>query len=154
MLGCPARQPRAGEKSLASRRNKQKQQPSGSGFTRREALQAGIGLGVLAGAAAACGPVSNRCAGGPRGPADGVANAQLAAIDTIVVLMLENRSFDNFLGGLRLDPGYAAAATVDGLTGDERLPDANGASVPLMRMAGNGAADPHQHASAGARHAE
>ena len=47
----------------------------------------------------ACGPMSNRCAGGPQLPANGVANAQLAAIDTIVVLMLENRSFDNFLGG-------------------------------------------------------
>ena len=48
--------------------------------------------------------MSNRCAGGPQLPANGVANAQLAAIDTIVVLMLENRSFDNFLGGLKLDP--------------------------------------------------
>ena len=128
---------------MASRRDKKQKQQSGTRFTRREALQAGLGLGVLAGAAAACGPVSNRCAGGPRGPADGVASAQLAAIDTIVVLMLENRSFDNFLGGLRLDPGYASAAAVDGLTGGEQLLDANGAPVQLMRMAGNGAADPH-----------
>jgi len=125
---------------LASRRNNHL---SGTGFTRREALKAGIGLGALATAAAACGPASNRCAGGPRGPADGVAAAQLASIDTFVVLMLENRSFDNFLGGLRLDPGYAAAAAVDGVTGNEQLLDAHGAPVKLMRVAGNGNIDPH-----------
>jgi hypothetical protein len=44
--------------------------------------------------------------GRPQPPADGIANAQLAAIDTIVVLMLENRSFDNFFGALHMDPTY------------------------------------------------
>src|SRR5262245_63732011 len=57
--------------------------------------------------------------------------------------MLENRSFDNFLGGLSLDPGYAAAAAVDGLTGNEQLLDSHGATVKLMRIAGNGTIDPH-----------
>jgi phospholipase C len=105
-------------------------------------LKAGVGLGALATAAAACGPASNRCAGGPEAPAGGVANPQLAALDTIVVLMLENRSFDNFLGGLRLDPSYPAAAALDGLTGNEKIPNASGAPVELMRMVGNGTFDP------------
>jgi phospholipase C len=126
---------------LASRRNKNSQR-SGDGFTRREVLRAGVGLGALATAAAACGPASNRCAGGPEAPAGGVANAQLAAIDTIVVLMLENRSFDNILGGLRFDPSYPAAAALDGLTGNEKILNASGATVDLMRMVGNGTFDP------------
>jgi len=117
--------------------------PSGSRFTRREALKAGLGLGALATAGgAACGPFSNRCAGGPELPDDGIGSAQLAAIDTIVVLMLENRSFDNFLGGLKLDQHYRGADVVDGLTGGEQIPDANGTMFPLLRMAGNGAVDP------------
>ena len=111
-------------------------------FTRRDALKAGLGLGALATAAGACGPMSNRCAGGPQPPADGVASAQLAAIDTIVVLMLENRSFDNFLGGLRMDPTYPSAAALDGLSGDEEIPDDKGTMTPLLRMVGNGAVDP------------
>jgi phospholipase C len=86
--------------------------------------------------------MSNRCAGGPQLPADGIANAQLAAIDTIVVLMLENRSFDNFFGALHMDPTYPAAAKLDGLTGNERIVDANGEPFSLLRMEGNGAIDP------------
>jgi phospholipase C len=125
----------------SSPRNKNRP-ASETGFTRREALKAGLGLGALATAVAACGPASNRCAGGPQPPADGVADAALAAIDTFVVLMLENRSFDNFLGGLRMDRDYAAASSLDGLTGNEMLRDGKGASVGLMRMVGNGGVDP------------
>ena len=124
------------------RNTRSKQPPSGSGLTRREALKAGLGLGALATAAGACGPLSNRCAGGPEEPGGGVANPALAAIDTIVVLMLENRSFDNFLGGLKMDPLYPAAAALDGLTGSEQIPNANGEMVPLLRMIGNGGVDP------------
>ena len=124
-------------------KNQQPPPAPGSRFTRRDALKAGLGLGALATAGGvACGPMSNRCAGGPQLPANGVANAQLAAIDTIVVLMLENRSFDNFLGGLKLDSSYRSAAAIDGLTGGEEIPNATGTMVPLMRMAGNGAVDP------------
>ena len=124
-------------------KNQQPPPPSVSRFTRRDALKAGLGLGALATAGGiACGPMSNRCAGGPQLPANGVANAQLAAIDTIVVLMLENRSFDNFLGALKLDSSYRSAAAVDGLSGGEEIPNASGTMVPLMRMAGNGAVDP------------
>src|SRR5688572_29089750 len=38
----------------------------------------------------------------------------LAGIEHIVVLMMENRSFDHYLGSLKTDKGYAASATVDG----------------------------------------
>jgi len=128
---------------LPRTKNQQPPPPSVSRFTRRDALKAGLGLGALATAGGiACGPMSNRCAGGPQLPANGVANAQLAAIDTIVVLMLENRSFDNFLGALKLDSSYRSAAAVDGLSGGEEIPNASGTMVPLMRMAGNGAVDP------------
>ena len=123
-------------------RVRQDRPTSGPGFTRRDALKAGLGLGALATAGAACGPAPNRCAGGPVPPEGGVANAGLAAIDTFVVLMLENRSFDNFLGGLRLDPRTPAAAAMDGLTGDEQLRDGSGNSLSLMRMVGNGTVDP------------
>ena len=60
------------------------------------------------------------------------AGASLAGINHIVVLMLENRSFDHMLGYL-----YAAAGNVspsgqpfEGLTGNESNPDANGNPVP------------------------
>jgi phospholipase C len=125
--------------------NTRSKPPSGSRFSRRDALRAGLGLGALATAAGAgaCAPQSNRCAGGPDALPDGGAAADpLRAIDNIVVLMLENRSFDNFLGGLGMDPTYPAAAALDGLTGDEKLHDENGAPLSLMRMAGNGNIDP------------
>ena len=116
--------------------------PSPSRLSRREALKAGLGLGALAATTAACGPMSNRCAGGPQEPAAGAGSEALRAIDTIVLLMLENRSFDNFLGGLSMDPSYGASGVIDGLKGNEQLVDGSGAPVSLMRMVGNGAVDP------------
>jgi phospholipase C len=56
--------------------------------------------------------------------------------------MLENRSFDNFLGGLRMDKDYPAAAALDGLTGNETIPDATGAPIGLTHLIGNGSVDP------------
>jgi phospholipase C len=63
---------------------------------------------------------------------------QLASIDHIVLLMLENRSFDHMLGFL-----YAAAGNVspagqpfDGLTGREWNPDDTGAEVQVYRIQG------------------
>lgn len=41
------------------------------------------------------------------------------AIRHVIVLMLENQSFDRLLGFVRLDD---AAQRLDGLTGDETLP--------------------------------
>src|SRR5262245_50590516 len=41
----------------------------------------------------------------------------LATVDSIIVVMMENRSFDHFLGTLKLDPQYALSMSVNGLTG-------------------------------------
>jgi phospholipase C len=56
---------------------------------------------------------------------------QLHAIDHIVVLMLENRSFDCLLGKL-----YDKSASFDGLSGGEQNPDANGSPVPVWNKPG------------------
>jgi phospholipase C len=67
-------------------------------------------------------------------PAKAAAVSQLAQIDHIVVVMLENRSFDHMLGYL-----YAASANMspsgqpfEGLTGKESNPDGNGGSVTVF----------------------
>jgi phospholipase C len=52
--------------------------------------------------------------------------SSLNKIDHFVVLMLENRSFDNILGQL-----YPASASFDGLTGNEFNPDPNGNPVKV-----------------------
>lgn len=61
----------------------------------------------------------------------------------IVVLMLENRSFDHLLGGLRaVDP------RIDGLTGNETNLDTNGALAPVKpqaRYQGQLDPDPNHH---------
>ncbi len=54
----------------------------------------------------------------------------LAPIDTIVVLMMENRSFDHYLGSLELVEGR----TVDGLTGNESNPDPSGNAVRVFNL--------------------
>src|SRR6516164_9871990 len=79
--------------------------------------------------------------------------SQLQSIDHIVVLMLENRSFDCLLGKL-----YPKSDTFEGLSGSEQNPDAHGASITVwnnpgtdeatMRNSQSGsrrAVDRHQH---------
>jgi phospholipase C len=61
-------------------------------------------------------------------------SALLADIQTIVVVMMENRSFDHHFGALALDAEYAAA--VDGLRGGEECPDGSGHMVSSWRMTG------------------
>ncbi|HEX7216263.1 MAG TPA: alkaline phosphatase family protein [Methylomirabilota bacterium] len=53
------------------------------------------------------------------------------AIRHVVVLMLENQSFDRLLGFVRLDD---AAQRLDGLTGDETLPVTVGESGRMIRL--------------------
>src|SRR5215813_1210290 len=55
----------------------------------------------------------------------------LGQIDHIVVLMLENRSFDSMLGKL-----YPKSATFDGLDGTEQNPDSNGVPVQVWSSTG------------------
>jgi phospholipase C len=71
-------------------------------FTRRAALKLGLGVGALAVGLDACGTGADRCPPGP--VATGAAPGLLSGIDTIVVVMMENRSFDHLLGGLGTDP--------------------------------------------------
>lgn len=56
----------------------------------------------------------------------------MQSVDAIVVLMMENRSFDHYLGTLRSDTGYAARAMVDGLLGTESNPDPTTGNKPLF----------------------
>jgi phospholipase C len=54
----------------------------------------------------------------------------LDALNHIVVLMLENRSFDHMLGCLK-----TKHPQVDGLDGTEAIPDSTGAMVPIQQLA-------------------
>jgi phospholipase C len=101
-------------------------------ITRRQALR-GLGLGV---GALAAGPgcfldVPRSCA-----------PPSSAGPDTIVVLMEENRSFDSYFGALALDRAYPAAASIDGLTGEESNPDSRGGRVPVFHQTSLVTADP------------
>src|SRR5262245_48542981 len=114
--------------------------------TRREFLGR---MGLSVGAASALqslgcglGPGPHACSalpdGGPARTEDAMAHALLAHIDTFVVVMLENRSFDHLLGALRLDRDYVAAAQIAGLTGGESNFDPAGEIVRVARMPGDG----------------
>lgn len=62
---------------------------------------------------------------------------QLSAINNIVVLMLENRSFDHMLGLLYSADNNVSPAgqPFDGLTGRESNPGADGSPVPVFTIA-------------------
>jgi phospholipase C len=63
---------------------------------------------------------------------------QLGSVEHIVVLVLENRSFDHMLGFLYADSGNVSPVTkqpVEGLTGKESNSDATGASIPVSALA-------------------
>src|SRR4051812_26819847 len=109
-------------------------------ITRRGALGLGVGLGLVA-----CGggdeppvldppitappagttppPVATTPPVPTTPPAETFTPKQLlAGIDHIVVLMMENRSFDHFLGALKTDAGYAGKTKIEGLSGTESNP--------------------------------
>ena len=68
----------------------------------------------------------------------------LAEIDTIVVVMMENRSFDHYFGSATFLEGLG----VDGLTGRETNPRLDGTAVPVFAMTNLQPADPpHDWAS-------
>lgn len=85
-----------------------------AGFTRREALAS-----MAAAVAAGCAPKT-----GPSGDSGAVIPA---TIDHIIVVMFENRSFDHFLGALKLEEGRA----VDGLDATMSNPDADGNPIAV-----------------------
>jgi phospholipase C len=116
-------------------------------FTRR-ALLAGLGASVGT-AALGCSSSSDDGPGGPAedpdpfgdGKADlpgghcegagGLSGAELLeGIETIVVLCMENRSFDHYLGSLAMVEGRS----VSGLVGDEFNLDSNGNAVSVHHL--------------------
>ena len=58
----------------------------------------------------------------------------LAAVDHVVVLMLENRSFDHMLGFLYPDNRTPSGQPFEGLTGAESNPDASGQPVQVFKI--------------------
>ena len=95
-------------------------------MTRRSALQ---GLAAAGALAAGCRP-------GVSPPSDRTESARLlAGIDTFVVVMMENRSFDHLLGALALDRAYPGRDRIDGLRGGESNRDASGRLLTLERRA-------------------
>src|SRR5258708_23413718 len=74
---------------------------------------------------------------------------QLGKIDHIVLLMLENRSFDHMLGFLYADSGNRSPAgqNFDGLTGEEWNPDDLGRQLKVYRIQATG---PHPYLMPGA----
>src|SRR5262245_39893791 len=78
----------------------------------------------------------------PGNPGDATPAKMLAEIETIVVVMMENRSFDHYLGSLKRDPKYAAAGSVDGLTGAENNPAPNGTPISIFNLQNFTVADP------------
>ncbi|HQY60945.1 MAG: alkaline phosphatase family protein [Myxococcales bacterium] len=65
-----------------------------------------------------------------------------STIDAIVVLMMENRSFDHYLGTLSSDAGYPNRATVTGLKGTETNPAPDGTPVAAYKSTNFTPADP------------
>jgi phospholipase C len=62
---------------------------------------------------------------------------QLGSIEHVVVLVLENRSFDHMLGFLYADSGNVSPTTkqpFEGLTGKEANADATGTAVPVSAL--------------------
>src|SRR5258708_38328376 len=76
--------------------------------------------------------------------------AGLDALQHIVVLMMENRSFDHMLGGLSLvmENGQKKYPGINGLTGNESNPDTNGNIIkvqPNAKFQGQLDPDPDHH---------
>src|SRR4051794_12882082 len=111
------------------------------GVTRREVLGYGLGAAALSGAGCGLGPDVCGAGAPPLGSPseqDTAGRAPLAPGHTLIVVMLENRSFDHLLGSLSLDRDYAGAARVAGITGEECNPDRDGNLVPIARLPGDG----------------
>ncbi len=74
---------------------------------------------------------------------------QLSAVQHIVHLMLENRSFDHMLGFRYADSGNVSptGAAFEGLTGQESNPDTSGQPVTIFKI---NPADPGEYFMPGA----
>lgn len=102
-------------------------------LSRREALK-GLGL-AAAGVTAGCGGAD------PEGEGPSLEGFELvrSRIDTVVVLIMENRSFDHYFGALTLEEGRT---DVEGLTADIANPHPDGSMVPVFHTEVDCLADP------------
>src|SRR6185436_10155310 len=96
--------------------------------------------------------LSRRCAASPSQIGLSSKELELAnpkdAIKHIIVLMLENRSFDHMFGYLNVDQPRIPGDKIDNLTGDESNVDDSGNDVPVSmdaRFAGDYRVDPGHH---------
>lgn len=122
-------------------------------MTRRQALRAaGLGLGFThlafsEGCNQMLGPMPTQCENGPlpADPAEGAAATSrqlLSSVDHIVVVVMENRSFDHVFGGLAFDPQFSAASFVNGLKGHEANPDTAGKMIASYLAKAEGTMNP------------
>ncbi len=136
--------------------------PTGGGINRRGALQQiGLGIGAMAIGCTSTGTDPDGGADAARdgalpgvdlgrpdlspdlGPEPVLSREELlGSVDHIIVLMMENRSFDHYLGNLKHDLLYPAAAVVDGLTLNETNLDPQGKPVKVFRSNSFTSADP------------
>src|SRR5262245_24682605 len=65
-----------------------------------------------------------------------LSNNPLSKLQHIVVLMLENRSFDSMIGFLYAEQGNKSPSgqPFEGLTGKEANPDSTGKSIPVFEI--------------------
>jgi phospholipase C len=66
----------------------------------------------------------------------------LSTIDAVVVLMMENRSFDHYFGQLKQDATYPGRALVEGHTGTEANLSEAGVRTPIFKLTDFTVADP------------
>jgi phospholipase C len=100
---------------------------------RRELFRLGAGAGLSALALSGCGTLTPGLH--LRLEEDrSEARARLEGIDYVVVVMMENRSFDHYLGALAHDPDYPSRAVVEGLRGEALNPDGRGKMVAAARL--------------------
>lgn len=100
---------------------------------RRQLLRLGAGAGLSALALSGCGTINPglRLSFGEERPE---ARERLEGIDHLVVVMMENRSFDHYLGALASDPDYPGRALVEGLRSEALNPDRDGRMVAAARL--------------------
>ncbi|WP_394845776.1 alkaline phosphatase family protein [Pendulispora brunnea] len=103
------------------------------GFSRRQVLQI-LGAGAVG---IGCGSETGQEKGSQHGSLAHPATSEptglqmLAQIDTIVVVMMENRSFDHYFGALKRDAAYPNAGSVTGTSGTESNPAPTGPEVVI-----------------------
>ncbi|MBL9024952.1 MAG: alkaline phosphatase family protein [Myxococcales bacterium] len=100
---------------------------TGAGVTTGSSSSTTSGMGGAGGEGGAGGGAPGACDDDPSLTAADL----LAPIDTIVVLMMENRSFDHYFGALQLLEGRT---DIEGLSGGESNPQPGGGAVGVFQL--------------------